>query len=334
MPVSRTDRRAFIATLGGAPAWPLVARAQQPSTPVIGYLDSRSAERTGRVTTYFRRTLAEVGYVEGRNLSIEYRWADDDNSRLPALAADLVRRQVNLILTSGGSLAAIAAKEATSKIPIVFIIGANPVARGLVASLAHPGGNLTGVTFLSDELAAKRLDLLRELKPQATTIAYLNAYLRGAPPAVQRELTDILAAAKSLDREIVAFGALNDEDLDAAFATFVQRGAAALIVGAFSFLIDKRRTIVTLAARHMLPAIYPTAPFVAAGGLMSYSADEIEGFGQAAICVGRILQGEKPDDLPVQQATKFRLVINLKTAKVLGLEVPPMLLARADEVIE
>ena len=272
--------------------------------------------------------------MEGRNVSIEYRWADDDNSRLPALAADLVRRQVTLMLASGGPPAAIAAKEATARIPIVFIVGADPVARGLVASLAHPGCNLTGVTFFSDELGAKRLDLLRELKPQATTIAYLNAYLSGTPPAVQRELTDVLAAAKSLEREIVAFGALSDEDLDAAFATFVQRGAAALIVGAFPFLIDKRHTIVTLAARHKLPAIYPTASFVEAGGLMSYSANETEGFRQAALYVDRILKGEKPADLPVQQATKFRLVINVKTAKTLGLDVPATLLARADEVIE
>ena len=268
-------------------------------------------------------------------MSIEYRWAADDNAQLPVLAADLVHRQVSLILASGGSaLAALAAKRATSTIPLVFLVGANPVARGLVASLAHPGGNLTGVTFLSDELGAKRLDLLRELKPQATTIAYLNAYLSGTPPAVQRELTDVLAAAKSLEREIVAFGALSDEDLDAAFATFVQRGAGALIVGAFPFLIDKRRTIVILAERHKLPAIYPTALFVAAGGLMSYSANETEGFRQAALYVDRILKGEKPADLPVQQATKFRLVINVKTAKTLGLDVPATLLARADEVIE
>ena len=327
------NRRAFIAGLGSAVAWPVVARAQQPSMPVIGYLDSRSAERTGRAA-YLRRSLAEAGYVEGRNVSIEYRWADDDNSRLPALAADLVSRKVTLMVTSGGPLAAIAAKGATPNVPIVFIVGTNPVARGLVASLAHPGGNLTGVTFLSDELGAKRLGLLHELKPQAATIAYLNAYLKGAPPAAQQELSDILAAAKSLDRQIVASGALNDEDLEAAFATFVQRGAAALTVGAFPFLIDKRRTIVTLAARHKLPAIYPTVPFVEAGGLMSYSASEAEGFRQAALYVDRILKGEKPVDLPVQQATKFRLVVNLRTAKVLALDVPATLLARADEVIE
>ena len=328
-------RREFIAALGGAATWPMVARAEQATIPVIGYLDSRSAERTGGAAVAFRRSLAEAGYVEGRNVSIEYRWAADDNAQLPVLAADLVHRQVSLILASGGSaLAALAAKRATSTIPIVFIVGANPVARGLVASLAHPGGNLTGVTFLSDELGAKRLDLLRELKPQATTIAYLNAYLSGTPPAVQRELTDVLAAAKSLEREIVAFGALSDEDLDAAFATFVQRGAGALIVGAFPFLIDKRRTIVSLAARHKLPAIYPTTLFIATGGLMSYSANETEGFRQAALYVDRILKGEKPADLPVQQATKFRLVINVKTAKTLGLDVPATLLARADEVIE
>ena len=328
-------RRAFIAALGGAAAWPLVARAQQPTMPVIGCFDSRSAERTGGAATALRRSLAEAGYVEGRNVSIEYRWADDDNAQLPALAADLVYRQVTLIVASGGSaLAALAAKRATSTIPIVFVVGANPVSRGLVASLAHPGGNLTGVTFLSDELGAKRLGLLRELTPHATTIAYLNAYFAGASRPVQGELTDILAAAQSLEREIVAFDALNEDDLDTAFATFVHRGAAALVVGAFSFLVDNRRKIVMLAARHKLPAIYPTIAFVAAGGLMSYSADETEGFRQAALYVGRILKGEKPADLPVQQATKFRLVVNLKTARTLDIDVPATLLAQADELIE
>jgi putative ABC transport system substrate-binding protein len=310
----------------------VLARAQQPAMPVIGYLDTRSAQRTGGAAKVFQRSLAEVGYVEGKNVSIEYRWADDDNARLPALAADLIHRQVTLILASGGSaLAALAAKRATSTIPIVFIVGANPVSTGLVASLAHPGGNLTGVTFLSDELGAKRLSLLRELSPQATTVAFLSSYLTGAP---QKELTDILGAAQSLEREIVAFDAHNEDDLDAAFAIFTQRGAAALAVGAFPFLFDNRRKIVTLAARHRLPAIYPTGVYVAAGGLMSYSADETESFHQAALYVGRILRGEKPADLPVQQATKFRLVINLKASNALGIEVPPTLLARADEVIE
>jgi putative ABC transport system substrate-binding protein len=325
-------RRAFIAGLAGAAAWPVVARAQQPQMPVIGYLDTRSAQRTGGAAKVFERSLAEVGYVEGKNVSIEYRWADGDNARLPALAADLVHRRVTLILASGGSsLAAQAAMRATSTIPIVFAVGADPVLTGLVASLAHPGGNLTGVTFLSDELGAKRLGLLRELSPQATTVAFLSSYLTGAP---QKELTDILGAAQSLEREIVAFDAHNDDDLNAAFAIFTQRGAAALAVGAFPFLFDSHRKIVTLAARHRLPTIYPTGVYVAAGGLMSYSADETESFHQAALYVGRILRGEKPADLPVQQATKFRLVINLKTANALGIQVPPTLLARADEVIE
>jgi putative ABC transport system substrate-binding protein len=328
-------RREFIAGIGGAAAWPVVARAQQPAMPVIGYLDTRSFERTGGAAKVFQRSLAEVGYVEGRNVSIEYRWADGNNTRLPALAADLVNRRVTLIMASGGSvLAARAAMRATSTIPIVFMVGTSPVSTGLVASLAHPGGNLTGVTFLSDELGAKRLDLLRELSPQATTVAFLSSYLIGAPRLVQKELTDILGAAQSLEREIVASNAQNEDDLDAAFAIFTQRGAAALVVGAFPFLFDNRRKIVTLAARHRLPAIYPTGVYVAAGGLMSYSADETESFHQAAHYVGRILRGEKPADLPVQQATRFRLVINLKTAKAMGLEIPPQLLARADDVIE
>ena len=328
-------RRTFIAALGSSAAWPLVARGQQQPMPVIGYLDSRSVARSPIAATTFQRILSEIGYVEGRNVSIEYRWADDNVDRLPALADDLVHRQVSLILASGGSaLAAIAAKRATSTIPIVFIIGANPVSRGLVASLAHPGGNLTGVTFLSDELGAKRLGLLCELIPHATTIGYLNAYLIGASRVVENELTDILAAAQGQGREIVAFDAQNDDDLLSAFATFFARRATALVVGAFPSLVDSRRKIVTLAMRYKLPAIYPTAPFVAAGGLMSYSADELEGFRQAALYVNRILKGEKPADLPVQQATKFKFVINLKAAKVIGLDIPASLLARADEVIE
>jgi putative tryptophan/tyrosine transport system substrate-binding protein len=302
---------------------------------VIGYLDARSAERTGLVAKAFQRSLAEAGYIEGRNVSIEYRWAGGDTEQLPALAADLVGRQVSLIVASGGSpLAAFAAKRATSTIPIVFIVGANPVSRGLVTSLAHPGGNLTGVTFLSDELGAKRLSLLRELIPQATTVAYLDAYRTGASRVAQVELTDILAAAPSLEREIVAFDAQSDDDLDTAFATFTQRGAGALVVGAFPFLVENRRKIVTLAALHRLPAIYPSGVYVATGGLMSYSADEAEGMHQAALYAGRILKGEKPADLPVQQATKFKLIINLHTARALGLDIPPQLLARADEVME
>jgi putative ABC transport system substrate-binding protein len=268
MTILRVTRREFVAALGcAAGAWPVVARAQQPTIPVIGYLDSRSAERITIAATALQRSLSEIGYVEGRNVSIEYRWADDNVGGLPALADDLVRRKVNLILASGGSaLAAIAAQRATSTIPIVFIIGANPVSRGLVASLAHPGGNLTGVTFLADELGAKRLGLVRELIPQATTIAYLNAYLTGAPLAVQNELTDIVAAAQAHGQEIVAFDAHNADELEPAFATFSERRATALVVGAFPSLVDNRRKIVPLAMRHKLPAIYPTALYIGAGG--------------------------------------------------------------------
>jgi putative ABC transport system substrate-binding protein len=328
-------RRTFITALGGMAVWPMVAGAQRPTMPVIGYLDSRSADRTALAATAFRRSLLEIGYVEGQNVLVEHRWADDNVGRLPALADELVHLQVSLILASGGSaLAAIAAKRATSTIPIVFIIGGNPVSRGLVASLAHPGGNLTGVTFLSDELGAKRLGLMCELIPQATTIAYLKAYLPGTPIAEQKELTDIVAAAEAQGREIVAFDARNDDELESTFATFFERKAVALVVGAFPSLFDNRRKIVTLAMRYKLPAIYPTVPYVAAGGLMSYSADESEGFRQAALYVNRILKGEKPADLPVQQATKFRLVINLRTANSLGIAVPASLLAQANEVTE
>jgi putative tryptophan/tyrosine transport system substrate-binding protein len=264
-------------------------------------------------------------------VAIDYRWADNDNAALPALAADLVRRQVALIVASGGApFAAIAAKQATSTIPIVFIIGANPVKRGLVASLNRPGGNLTGVTFLSTELGSKRLELLRDLVPHASTIAYLA----GPSRAVDDETSEIVAAARLLEQEIVVVEARNDNELETAFAAFVQRRAAGLIVAASPFLVDNRRKIVALAARNKIPAVYPALGYVFTGGLMSYSADETEGIGQAAVYVGRILKGEKPADLPVQQATRFKLAVNIKTAKSLGLEVPPKLLAIADQVIE
>jgi putative tryptophan/tyrosine transport system substrate-binding protein len=323
-------RREFIAGLGGTAAWPTMARAQQPALPVIGYLDGRSP-RGGPwfSAAEFRRSLAEVGYVDGRNVRIEYRWAENNNALLPALAADLVRHPVAVIVASGGApTAAIAAKAATSTIPIVIVIGSNPVKIGLVDSLSRPGANVTGVTFLSSELGTKRVGLLHELVPQARVIAYLG----GVSRIDNGEGTDILSAAHAVELQVASFVARSDRDLETAFATFAQREAAALIVGAHPLLTDNSRKIVLLAAQHTIPAIYPHRGFV--GGLMIYSANEIDSYRQAAVYVGRILKGEKPANLPVVQASRFNLVINRKTANALGLTIPETLLAIADEVIQ
>ena len=323
-------RREFIAGLGSVTAWPVAGRTQNAAMPLIGYLDGRSPRGApGFVAAGFRRSLAEIGYVEGRNVRIEYRWAENKNALLPALAADLVHRQVAVIVASGGSpTAAFAARAATSTIPIVIMIGADPVKIGLVESLNRPGANITGVTFLSTKLGSKRVDLLHELAPQAKTIAYLAGVTRTDD---DEEGTDILAAAHTFRQQVAIFVARSDDDFETAFVTFVQREAAALIVGAHPFLTDNSRKIVLLAAHHKIPAVYPHRGF--AGGLMIYSADEIDSYRQAAVYVGRILKGEKPAKLPVVQASKFNFVINLKTAKVLGLTIPETLLATADEVI-
>jgi putative tryptophan/tyrosine transport system substrate-binding protein len=324
-------RREFIAGLG-AVATPSLVRAQLPAMAVIGYLDGRSpGPGPGGTAAEFRRSLEEVGYVDGRNVTIEYRWAESNDSLLPALAADLVRRRAAVIVASGGApSAALAAKAATSTIPIVIMIGANPVNIGLADNLARPGGNVTGVTFRTGELGGKRVGLLHELVPKARTIAYL----RGAGEIIDEQTPSILAAAHSLEQQVVTFVARSDSDLETAFATFVQRQAAALIVGAWPFLTDNSRKIVALAAHHKIPAIYPHRGFMFVGGLMSYSADEIDAYRQAAVYVGRILKGEKPADLPIVQAYKFRFVINQGTARSLGLIVPRALLALADEVVE
>jgi putative ABC transport system substrate-binding protein len=326
-------RREFIAGLGStaasSAAWPLAARAQrQPAMPVIGFLDGGPARPNAGFMVAFRQALAEAGYVEGQSVAIEYRWADSQFVRLPELAADLISRQVAVIVASGPPGPALAAKAATSTIPIVIAVAVDPVKYGLVASLNRPGANVTGVTALTHELAGKRFGLLRELVPQATTVA---ALLAGPNLTSEEQKSDMLAAGRALARQVIILEIRSDRDYEAAFETLVQRQAGALIVGPFPF--RNTNEILALAARHRIPAIYPSRGFVVAGGLMSYSA-VADTYRQAGIYAGRILKGEKPADLPVVQPTKFELVINLKTAKALELTIPEKLLAIADEVIE
>ena len=330
------NRREIITRLGCAAAlatasWPLAARAQQPATPVIGFLHLAKPDAYTHALAGLRRGLKEAGYVESRNVAIEYRWANDQFDRLPALAADLVHRQVAVIVAGGGATPALAAKAATSKIPIVVPFGSDPVKLGLITSLNRPGGNVTGVTFITTELSSKRLDLLRELVPQAMTVAHL-VDPRG--PTVDQQTRDMLAAARALGRNVIVVEARSDRDLETAFANLVKRKAGALVVGGFPFFSSNRDKVLALAARHSIPTIYPWREFAAAGGLMSYGADSVDAFRQGGAYAGRILNGSKPADLPFMQSTKFELVINMKTAKALGLSVPLTLQASADEVIE
>jgi putative ABC transport system substrate-binding protein len=322
-------RRDFIALLGSAAAWPFAARAQQPAMPVIGFLRSTAAAGSAHFVAAFRQGLSEAGFVEGQNIAIEYRWADEHHERLGALAADLVRRQVAAIVAN--SISAQAAKSATTTTPIVFVTGSDPVRIGLVPSLSRPGGNVTGVSFTTADLLAKRLGLLHELVPKAGVIGVL---LDPNIPEHEAELRELETAARGIGRETALVKAGGEGEFDPAFGTFVERGAAMLLVGAGAFFTNKRRQLVALAARHALPTIYHQREFIEAGGLMSYGASQTDAYRRAAIYVGRILKGEKAADLPVELATKFDLVINLAAAKALHLEIPPMLLARADEVIE
>jgi putative ABC transport system substrate-binding protein len=328
----RMKRREFIMLLGGAAvAWPLHARAQQPALPVIGYLGIASPETFAGRLRAFRLGLGEIGYVEGRNVVIEYRWAEGRYDRLPALAADLVRRQVTVMVAPGGIPSALAAKAATATIPIVFETGADPVAVGLVPSLNRPGGNITGVTSLNSQIEPKRLELLHELVPAATTIARL---VNPTNPRSESDTGEVRAAARALGLQVLLLQASNNHDIDAAFATLVKPQAGALMIGADPLFNTLSEQLAGLAARYALPAIAQPPEFPAAGGLMSYGGSITESHRQAGIYVGRILKGEKPADLPVQQVTKVELILNLKAAKALGLSVPLPLLTRADEVIE
>jgi ABC-type uncharacterized transport system substrate-binding protein len=326
-------RREFITLLGGAAvAWPLAAHAQQPAMPVIGFLDPTTPDTYADRLRAFRQGLKETGYIEGENVAIEYGWAEGQFDRLPALAAELVRRRVAVIAAAGGSPSALAAKAATTTVPIVFSVSEDPVRLGLVASLARPGGNVTGINIFSGELVAKRLELLRELVPGAARVAVLVNPANVANTATT--LREVEAAARVIGLQIKQLNASTSGEIDAAFANFVRERLDALFVGNDAFLNGRRMQLALLAARHVVPATYASRDYADAGGLMSYGTSFPDTYRQFGAYIGRILKGAKPADLPVVQATKFELVINHLTARILGLTVPPMLLARADEVIE
>jgi len=326
-------RRDFITLLGGAAAaWPLAARAQQPAMPVIGVLSAEWPDPFTDRLRVFRDGLRETGYVEGRNLAIEYRWAEGQNDRLPALAAELIRRQVSVIVTAGSTPAALAARNATTTIPIVFYLGADPVQAGLVTSLSRPGGNLTGVVTLNVEVAPKRLELLHELVPTATVIA---ALVNPTNPVLAETLTrDLEAAAHTLGIKLHVLHASSDQDFGAVFASLVQLRAGGLVIGADPLFNSRGEQLAALTVRHAVPAIYQFREFVSAGGLLSYGTTVVDTYRPLGVYTGRILKGEKPAELAVQQATKLELIINMKTAKTLGIPVPLPLIGHADEVIE
>jgi putative ABC transport system substrate-binding protein len=324
-------RREFVTLLGGAAAWPLTARAQQGTLPVIGFVHPTSPAASGYLAAAFRKGLMEAGYAENRNVAIEYRWAEGQYDRLPALVEDLVRRQVSVIVAVGGDPPVVAAKAATSTIPIVFNSGSDPVKLGLVASLNRPGGNITGAVQMTGALGLKQLELLRELVPPTGVIGMLA---NPTNPSTETRWMELKAAAHLLGQDIRRVDAASESDLRAAFATLVRMRAGALLLVGDGVLLGRRNQIVALAAQHALPAIYSRREYPDAGGLMSYGASITDTYRQVGETTGRILKGAKPADLPVQQSTRLELVLNLKTAKTLGLEIPPTLLARADEVIE
>ena len=324
------NRRGYLAGLGCAALWPLAARSQQGTAPVIGFLGTETPELFANRLRAFKNGLNEIGYVEGENVAIEYRWGEGQNSRLPDLASDLVRRQVSVIVGNGP--AAVAAKAATTTIPIIFFSGGDPVERGLVDSLRRPGKNLTGVSTLGIEMAVKQVQLLRELLPSANSMALLvNPTNPTLAPAQTRAVQE---AGAALGLELKILHASTDRDFDAVFARAVQLRAGALIIAVDALFAPRIQTLAELALHHMMPATFPFREFAAAGGLVSYGSSDAEAFRLMGVYAGKVLKGEKPSDLPVEQPTKFELVINLKTAKALGITVPPMLLARADEVIE
>ena len=326
------QRRDFIKLLGGtAVAWPLTARAQQTAMPVIGWLSGVSSEAMQPTLAAFRKALGDAGYVEGGNVQIEYRWADGKYDRLPAMAADLVARRVTLIVTVAGASSAFSAKAATSTIPIVMVIGGDFVKEGFVASLSRPGGNITGTTLFAYEMESKRLGLLHEAVPAAKTIAVL---VNPGNPNVESQLRDVREAAQRMGVEVIAFNANAEGEFEGIFATMEKRQAGALLVAGDPFFNSRRAHLIALAAQHRVPAIYEWREFALDGGLMSYGTVLTDAYGQAGTYAGRILNGEKPGDLPVVLPTKYQFVINLKTAKALGLEFSPTLSARADEVIE
>ena len=327
---SNIGRRKFLATLGGAAAWPLAARAQQPAMPVIGYLSAHLPGPSAPLTGAFRQGLKDSGYVEGENVTIIYRWAEGQSDRFPALATELLHKRVAVIAAFGNS-AALAAKAATTAIPIVFSSGEDPVRLGLVASLAQPGGNVTGINTFATELAAKRLELLREMVPAATRVAVLVS-----PNAVTSEPTvrDMSAGVRAMGLQVQVLNADTSREIEAAFARLARERSDALFVASNPFFHSRRVQIVQLAARHAIPTTYAQRDFPEIGGLMSYGASVTDAYRQVAVYTARILKGTKPADLPVVQSTKIELVINLPTARALGLEVPPTLLAAADEVIE
>jgi putative tryptophan/tyrosine transport system substrate-binding protein len=324
-------RREFITGLGGAAAWPLAARAQQPALPVVGYFYAGAPEPFAIQVAAFRKGLGETGYVEGRNLTIEYRFPHDDINRLPELAADLVHDRVAVIAAPGGVSAALAAKAATVTIPIVFSTGVDPVQVGLVASLNRPGGNVTGVSSMNFELGAKRLGLLHELLPKAARFGVLVGQVN---PSAASMIADVQAAASTIGRSIEVFGASTNRDIDTAFASLVQKRIEALLVAPGPLLDNRRVQLVSLATHYRLPTIYPFRENAEIGGLMSYGTSAEDRDRQVGIYTGRILKGEKPADLPVMRAIKFEFVINMQTARLLSIEVPEKLLAIADKVIE
>jgi putative tryptophan/tyrosine transport system substrate-binding protein len=322
-------RREFITLFGGAAAWPLAARAQQAAMPVIGFLDGQSFDL--HLMTAFRQALKDAGYVEGRNVAIYFRSADGQTDRLVTLAGDIIGRRVAVIVTTGGGAAALAAYAATTTIPIVFVAGVDPVTSGLVMSLNRPGGNATGVYIFQQVLEGKRLGLLRELVPSVASIAVL---LNPTNANFQTQLRGVQDSARDLGQQVSILSANTEREIDVAFASVAQSGARALLVGSDPFFSSERDQVIALAARHAIPAIYEGREFATAGGLASYGASLADAYRQAALYAGRILKGEKPADLPIVQPTKFEFVINLKTAKTLGLDVSPGLVASADEIVE